>query len=69
MSARDYFKYKKTSMVPDIMKAYDKLASENDIIVSRGAGRPCRDQSENRRYRKYGNGKDGKGTGASGGRY
>ena len=22
------------------MKAYDKLASENDIIVSRGAGRP-----------------------------
>ena len=32
MSARDYFKYKK-KLVPDIMKAYDKLASENDIIV------------------------------------
>ena len=32
MSARDYFKYKK-KLVPDIMKAYDKLASENDIIT------------------------------------
>ena len=62
------FKYKK-KLVPDIMKAYDKLASENDIIVIEGAGSPARDQSENRRYRKYGNGKDGKGTGASGGRY
>ena len=31
--------------------------------------KPGRDQSENRRYRKYGNGKDGKGTGTSGGRY
>lgn len=67
MSARDYFKYKK-KLVPDIMKAYDKLASENDIIVIEGR-KPGGDQSENRRYRKYGNGKDGKGTGASGGRY
>ena len=40
MSARDYFKYKK-KLVPDIMKAYDKLTSENDIIVIEGAGSPA----------------------------
>ena len=34
MSARDYFKYKK-KLVPDIMKAYNALAAENDIIVMR----------------------------------
>ena len=37
MSARDYFKYKKT-LVPDVMKAYNALAAENDIIVIEGAG-------------------------------
>lgn len=40
MSARDYFKYKK-KLVPDIMKAYRKLAEENDIIVIEGAGSPA----------------------------
>lgn len=40
MSARDYFRYKK-KLIPDIMKAYDKLASENDIIVIEGAGSPA----------------------------
>ena len=40
MSARDYFKYKK-KMVPDIMKAYNALAAENDIIVIEGAGSPA----------------------------
>ena len=35
MSARDYFKYKK-KLVPDIMKAYNALAAENDIIVIEG---------------------------------
>ena len=40
MSARDYFKYKK-KLVPDIMKAYDALAAENDIIVIEGAGSPA----------------------------
>ena len=40
MSARDYFKYKK-KLVPDIMKAYNQLASENDIIVIEGAGSPA----------------------------
>ena len=40
MSARDYFKYKK-KLVPDIMKAYNALAAENDIIVIEGAGSPA----------------------------
>ena len=40
MSAVDYFKYKK-QLVPEILKAYDKLASENDIIVIEGAGSPA----------------------------
>lgn len=40
MSARDYFKYKK-KLVPDVMKAYNTLASENDIIVIEGAGSPA----------------------------
>lgn len=40
MSARDYFRYKK-KLVPDIMKAYETLAAENDIIVIEGAGSPA----------------------------
>ena len=40
MSARDYFRYKK-QLIPDIMKAYEKLAKENDIIVIEGAGSPA----------------------------
>ena len=40
MSARDYFAYKK-QLVPEIMKAYDKLSAENDIIVLEGAGSPA----------------------------
>ena len=40
MSARDYFAYKK-KLIPDIMKAYDTLAAENDIIVIEGAGSPA----------------------------
>ncbi len=40
MSARDYFKYKK-KLVPDILKAYNALAAENDIIVIEGAGSPA----------------------------
>ncbi len=40
MSARDYFKYKK-KLIPDIMKAFDALAAENDIIVIEGAGSPA----------------------------
>ncbi len=40
MSARDYFQYKK-QLMPDIMKAYDRLAEEYDIIVIEGAGSPA----------------------------
>lgn len=40
MNARDYFKYKK-KLVPDIMKAYNTLAAQNDIIVIEGAGSPA----------------------------
>ena len=40
MRAADYFKYKK-QLIPDIMRAYEKLASENDIIVIEGAGSPA----------------------------
>ncbi|MGN1346515.1 MAG: cobyric acid synthase [Eubacteriales bacterium] len=40
MRAADYFKYKK-ELIPDIMHAYDTLASENDLIVIEGAGSPA----------------------------
>lgn len=40
MSAREYFKYKK-KLVPDIMKAYQTLSEQNDIIVIEGAGSPA----------------------------
>ena len=40
MRAVDYFKYKK-QLVPDILRAYDTLAAENDIIVIEGAGSPA----------------------------
>lgn len=40
MNAADYFRYKK-KLIPDIMKAYDTLAAENDIIVIEGAGSPA----------------------------
>ena len=40
MSAADYFKYKK-QLVPEIMRAYDTLADENDIVVIEGAGSPA----------------------------
>lgn len=40
MTAAEYFKYKK-QLVPDILKAYESLARENDIIVLEGAGSPA----------------------------
>ena len=39
MRAADYFKIKK-DFIPDILKAYERLADENDIIVIEGAGSP-----------------------------
>lgn len=40
MSAREYFAWKK-NLIPDVKKAYDSLAAENDIIVIEGAGSPA----------------------------
>ncbi|MBS6196246.1 MAG: cobyric acid synthase [Clostridiales bacterium] len=40
MAAREYFQYKH-KLIPDIMKAYNQLAEENDIIVIEGAGSPA----------------------------
>ena len=40
MTAREYFKFK-TSLVPEINRAFRSLAEENDIIVIEGAGSPA----------------------------
>ena len=40
MDAKEYFK-RKTELIPDIRRAYDSLAAENDIIVIEGAGSPA----------------------------
>ena len=40
MRAADYFKYK-TQLVPDILRAYDTLAAEHDVMVIEGAGSPA----------------------------
>ena len=40
MKARDYFAYKK-QLIPDILKAYQNLAEQYDIIVIEGAGSPA----------------------------
>lgn len=40
MKAREYFEYKK-KLVPEILKAYEKLDKEYDIIVIEGAGSPA----------------------------
>ncbi|MBE6853125.1 MAG: cobyric acid synthase [Ruminococcus sp.] len=37
MHAAEYFRYKK-SLIPDIMKAYETLASQHEIVVLEGAG-------------------------------
>lgn len=40
MPAKEYFQYKK-KLIPDIVKAYDKLDKAYDIIVLEGAGSPA----------------------------
>ncbi len=40
MKADEYFRYK-TSLIPDIMNAFNALAADNDIIVIEGAGSPA----------------------------
>lgn len=39
-SAREYFRMKR-SLIPEILRAYDSLAAENDVIVIEGAGSPA----------------------------
>lgn len=38
--AKEYFRMK-TTLIPDIMSAYESLSAENDIIVIEGAGSPA----------------------------
>ena len=40
MAAREYFAYKKT-VIPEILKSYNRLAEQYDIIVIEGAGSPA----------------------------
>ena len=40
MPAADYFRYKK-QLIPEILEAYQSLASEYDVIVIEGAGSPA----------------------------
>lgn len=40
MKAVDYFRHKK-DLIPDIMKAYNELAAQHDIVVIEGAGSPA----------------------------
>ena len=40
MAAKDYFAYKK-ELIPEVLAAYDSLASEYDVIVIEGAGSPA----------------------------
>lgn len=40
MSAREYFAVKR-QLLPEVMKAYDALAAQNDVIVIEGAGSPA----------------------------
>lgn len=40
MSAAEYFRYKKR-LFPEVLAAYDSLASEHDIIIIEGAGSPA----------------------------
>lgn len=40
MKAAEYFNYK-TQLIPDILKAFNKLSEENDVIVIEGAGSPA----------------------------
>lgn len=40
MKATDYFKFKKR-LLPNVLKSYDRLSQDNDIVVIEGAGSPA----------------------------
>ncbi len=40
MGAREYFAYKK-KLIPDILRSYQQLEKQNDVIVIEGAGSPA----------------------------
>ena len=40
LSAREYYRNKR-ALIPEVQRAYDSLAAENDIIVIEGAGSPA----------------------------
>ena len=40
MGAREYFVYKK-KLIPDILRSYQQLEKQNDVIVIEGAGSPA----------------------------
>ena len=40
MPAQEYFRHKK-ALIPDILRAYDSLAEEFDVVVIEGAGSPA----------------------------
>ena len=67
MSAMEYFRRKK-EYVPRSSVLTGHWRNSFDIIVIEGA-EVCGDQSEKWRYRQYGNGRNGRCTGASGRRY
>ena len=50
MKASEYFRTKR-QLVPDILKAYDSLAEEADVIVIEGAGSPADDPASTGRAR------------------
>ena len=67
MKASEYFRTKR-QLVPDILKAYDSLAEEADVIVIEGAGSPAEINLKSEDIVNMGLA-DGGRAGASGGRH
>jgi len=61
MNAVGYFSYK-AKLIPDIMRAYETLAQENDIIVIEGAGSPAEINLKNDDLVNMGMAKNGQST-------
>lgn len=59
LSAQEYYKMK-DNLAPEVMKAFNHLSEENDIIVIEGAGSPAEINLAENDIDKYGNGKNGR---------